>query len=537
MPTVHVGGTVSSSPKRAARNTFPPVTRAGWAILAAIMVLGGVFRGALLAEPPAGFLVYNEGFYISLARRMSTAGLFDWFFKPLDFNNPPLYSAILATLYRAHVPEVVGGRLISVLSGLGTVLITFLLARILYDERTALAAAAVLAVMPGAVIVDHNLQVDSLFVFLLFLAVYLYVLAVRSGRDLHAAAGGVALGLSILTKQPAVLALVALAAWEVWRTKGAKVLLSRRALTFGITGLAVGLSWYLWQFAFASRAFFGAASEVAGRSSWREANVFFWTTVFGRELIWMAFPLAALAALGGLVFMGWQRKVGDKLVLALAAVYALYYVQFHFHSYYLLPLTPLFALAVGRVVMGLGKDRNLKALRITVVAVLVVALCFGSFMMMADKKWGQWSPLRLSPPAVISSATPWLYITPSADGYFGPTLSLLAGGRGEKLASASDYLRLPSVETSRATLLYDGIILNRFGNPVTPDQVAAETLYRPVLFGYRIDVVRRTESTGTQFYASPGWRVVRVGPLWDFGIARMVADSGWYLYDNRALGR
>ena len=527
---------MSLAPERAPRSGFPPVTTAGWAILGAIVALGAILRGVLFAQPPGGFLAYNEGFYIGLAHRMQSTGVFSWFFKPLDFNNPPLYVAMLSTLYRFHVPAVVGGRLISVGAGIGSIVVTFLIGRLLYDERTGLAAAAVLAVMPGAVLVDHNIEVDSLFVFLLFSAVYFYVLSIKSDRTVHAGTGGVLLGLSILTKQPAILALPALALWEVWRTHGVGWARTRRASAFALAALAVGLSWYVWQLATSAQAFLGSVAQIGGRSSFREAGYFFWTIVLGRELMWMVFPLAAVVALAGLIFVAWERKAGDKLVLVIAATYIAYYVQYHFHSYYLLPLAPVVALAIGRLFMGLAQTRGLLRLRIALLAVLVVAMCFGSFMMMAEKKWGLWSPATIPSPATASAA-PWLYVSPEAEGLFGPALSLIGNGRGQQQIDLRSFLSLPARETSQAYLLYGGQIVSRAGTKAPPRAVLSETHYRPVLFGYRIDVEPPTVTTNTQFFANPPWSPTSVGPPWYFGVERLNADSGWYLYDNYSFGR
>ena len=108
---------------------------------------------------------------------------------------PPGYPAILGALFWVllHTPLpddaaalAMGGSLLHVVLGTASVALAFVLARSLAGRRTALAAAAVLAVWPNVVFYGSTLQLETTFIFL-----SLAVLAVAATHDWSAGAPGV----------------------------------------------------------------------------------------------------------------------------------------------------------------------------------------------------------------------------------------------------------------------------------------------------------------------------------------------------------
>jgi 4-amino-4-deoxy-L-arabinose transferase-like glycosyltransferase len=146
------------------------------------IVAGIALRWANLGGPLFGFHPFNEAFYLDLAARDAARGAFDWFTHPLDYNNPPLYGALLSWLFRLGGTSVVWGRAISAAAGTATIWFTYALGRTVYDRRVGAIGAALVAVTPAMVLLSHNTQVDSLFVCLLVASVWLYASAVRFGR-------------------------------------------------------------------------------------------------------------------------------------------------------------------------------------------------------------------------------------------------------------------------------------------------------------------------------------------------------------------
>lgn len=517
---------------------LPPVERWVWAALGLALALGATLRGARLAEAPGGYLVFNEGFYLSAGVADMKRGLLAWFFSPVDLNKPPLFQGLVSTLVRLGAPMVAGPRLISVVAGLASVVLVFLLGRLLFDQRTGLIAASVLAVMPGVVLVDHNIQTDSLLVALILASVYFYVLAAASGRKRDAIISGVLLGLGVLTKEPALLVLPALAGWETWRSGGLAWLREERVRWTAGIGLAMGVSWYAVQWVRAPGEWFAQmfGAEALGRSGMTGiSGPFLAGTV--DELIWMLFPFAALLALAGLVFAGAKRRAGDKLLLVFVAVYAAFYLAVHLHSYYLLPLAPFLALAIGRLCAGLLRQRVPRTgVRVALVVSLVAAMAFGSVLTMGGQKWGRWSPMSLErkPPAGFTAVR--LYFEPAMNGTLGPTTSLMRPELSASPASVADFVTKAPETPGVQNLYLAPDYLDASGKlAYTAVEPVADTWIRPVVFGYAIG--QTTLDTGrrqmkAQVFGNQPWTAERVGPSWQFGWHEKPVDSGVRLYDK-----
>ena len=115
---------------------------------------------------------------------------------PVD--KPPLHLYLLAGTFRLLGASEVSARLPSLFASVASVAILFALGRALWDEPTALAAAALYAASPFAILFSPTVFTDPLLV----LWMLLWLWAVVAGRP---ALAGVALGLAYATKQQAVL--------------------------------------------------------------------------------------------------------------------------------------------------------------------------------------------------------------------------------------------------------------------------------------------------------------------------------------------
>jgi len=97
------------------------------------------------------------------------------------------------------------GRFASVLFGLATVLLVFELGRHLYGTGAGLIAASILALMPYHVAVTRQVLLDGPQTFFLTLTLYLLARYGTSRGRVWLYAAGAALGLSVLSKEPAIL--------------------------------------------------------------------------------------------------------------------------------------------------------------------------------------------------------------------------------------------------------------------------------------------------------------------------------------------
>ncbi|TLM65544.1 MAG: phospholipid carrier-dependent glycosyltransferase, partial [Actinobacteria bacterium] len=235
--------------------------------LAAVIAAAALLYLPHLRDAIGGFQHTNEGFYGLLARDYAHGPLLAPWLHPLESNNPPLYPWVQALLVRAGADPVVAGRAISLLATLLCAALVFALCARLYDRRTGLVAAAVFVFLPGVALVGRNAQTDVPVLALQLAAVTVYVIAAeRTGRRSAALLGALAgalMGAAALTKLSALIALPALALWQVWRTRGLRWLAEPATLGALAATALVGGTWYGYRAATAAE-FLTAQSRLIG---------------------------------------------------------------------------------------------------------------------------------------------------------------------------------------------------------------------------------------------------------------------------------
>ncbi len=167
--------------------------------------------------------IIDEAGYISWARSI-LAG--DYVGKQV-FYQDPLYPYLLAFLFRLFGESYDLVRLCQAAMGAAAIGLVFLTARKLMGERTALAAAAILALYHGLYFFELQLVKATLIIFLSALSIYLGVLAAeRPGARTRWLGAGASLGLLSLLRGNMLLLVPVLALWAMgaadggWSLKG-----------------------------------------------------------------------------------------------------------------------------------------------------------------------------------------------------------------------------------------------------------------------------------------------------------------------------
>lgn len=236
---------------------------------AVLLVLAGAFLLRLRRLGHPSLTLWDEAYHAVVARNLTHHWLRPTLYdvpylpaNPTNWNEASvwLHKPILALWQMAASlalfgPSTFALRLPSLLLATGTVLLTYLIGRRLFDHRAGLAAALVVALSPimtelvhGHLFADH---VDIALIFWCTFGVYFLVRALQSGSFLEAAIAGAATGLGHLAKSHLALfvAGLALVAWLLPRLRIAQLERSRWHLghlgIFALTGLAIGLPWEL----------------------------------------------------------------------------------------------------------------------------------------------------------------------------------------------------------------------------------------------------------------------------------------------------
>lgn len=189
-------------------------------VLGVLVVAFVGFRALLATQSGFGFHHgWNEGHYALIARGFLNHPLVPRYGANYVYNVPPLYPYLVATLFALFGQSDFVARIPSVLFGAATIVGTFYLGRVVFDERRALLAGAVLSLFPLFQLYAGRAQTDIMFVGLYTWSLALITegyLSEDSGyRSL--VLGGVAFALAFAAKQPAVLLPLTVVLWLLVR--------------------------------------------------------------------------------------------------------------------------------------------------------------------------------------------------------------------------------------------------------------------------------------------------------------------------------
>ncbi len=512
-----------STRRRAASGRATP-SWVWWTSAVAVAVLSTCLKLPFLSQPVSGYHGFNEGYYTDLAARYAARGLLTPWTAPQDLMNPPLYLALVTAVSKVFGPGVAGARWVSIAAAAGAAIALFGLVRVLYNERIALMSAAAFALAPGVVLVGRNAQIDTLMVALELAALWLYALAVREDDPRLGACAGAVLGAALLAKLPAVLTIGVIVLWHLWWERDWKRL--RSPVTWWTVGglFVVGAPWFVVQLARAGRFLAAQLYQAKTLSGLETGGQPFWQR-FGVEFMGMMTPIVLALALGGLFVALRRRTPADVLIVCGLGVNLLFYVFFHFHTYYLLPQAPFAAMLAARGMDTLWADRPRRVA--IAVAVLAAVLAFSSVLLLGTKKWGHWGPAYVDSDmdrVAGHAERVTLHVVSSIPANsFGPAF--------ERDVRRTHVVYEPLRETDRVVPGSTELaLIPRYvmaASDIRPSGSPRVTRYRPVLFGFAIDV----DPGELHFFATGPVRFVRVGPVWRFGVDAATADhSKWAYY-------
>jgi 4-amino-4-deoxy-L-arabinose transferase-like glycosyltransferase len=340
-----------------------------------------------------------EIYFMDAARSMLETG--DWLVPRYRgapfFDKPALTYWLLAASFRLGGFTAEAARAVSALAALATLAATLWLGAALFDRRTGLAAAAILATTAAFVSFARLAMSDMLVALWSTLALAVFVSASRRTPPADAAARssapagaapawawpalGAVLGLALQTKGPIAVAfpLVAIAllgpALPV-RPRAAPLPLALGALAFVLLGLGwfalvfrrLGLEPLRYFFLRENLERFAGDAYDAGRPAW-----FYAGSYLAAGLPW---SLLLPAALLGALRRGAGAPLERRLLAWTAAMAALLSLSRGKVDYYLLPLYPATALVIGRQLVARDwRSLDRAALRAgLIIAALALAL-------------------------------------------------------------------------------------------------------------------------------------------------------------------
>jgi 4-amino-4-deoxy-L-arabinose transferase-like glycosyltransferase len=143
-----------------------------------ILLLLSIAAVALILKLGAGSLAaWDEAIYAQVSKEMVQSGDWltpHWSYSPW-FEKPPLFMWITALSYRIFGISEFAARLPAAISGLALLLLTYFTARLAYDEKTGLLAAAILFTCYHFLSFSRFGTMDTMLTLFIYLALYGYL--------------------------------------------------------------------------------------------------------------------------------------------------------------------------------------------------------------------------------------------------------------------------------------------------------------------------------------------------------------------------
>lgn len=298
----------------------------------------------------------------------------------------PVYPYLVSLTYAVTGVHEWVGRAYAVLFSLLSTYFLFRLAELWMDRRAGLVAACFFAASPNCVFFTRNFMPESLML-LATIGSFLFLSRwYRSDRSCHLLAAASFAALALLVKLPSAYLLLP-AGYLLWCKFGRSLL--DRAEFWGFAAMAIipAVLWY--GHAQQLHRMSGLSFNIFGGGFWGDREVWLHADMYRKFATRFFFlvltPVGCLGALLGLLVPA--REKGEYFMhLWLLAVLIYVFLTPRaslVHYYYLLPLTPVAGLLLGRMVSAVARPW----LRAVVVAALPFSLALGFSYIVGPQHW------------------------------------------------------------------------------------------------------------------------------------------------------
>jgi len=332
------------------------------ALIAAYIVI----RIYIASLSPYGFYHgWNEGYYSLIAKNYFSGSLWEQiaYHGGGPFPSvPPMFSYAVYASFNIFGIADISARLVSILSELIAVLGVYILAKELYNERTADISALLFILIPWNILWFGRAQTDPLMTALMILAMALYVRAYRNNKSMLPF--GIALGLAVFTKQPALAILPVVLLWSYLQgINRGQIIHSLIYFIAGMIPLFIWLSYYLVRgdTGFVSHFIYG---ELTNRSEPFSDLV--------RVILFTAAGISPLVIAAAAYQIYNERDMKNILVIWLLVYGAFVLVRTPpSHEYYSLPLIAPVVIMAGAGIAGISSRLNKRSASILFTAVII----------------------------------------------------------------------------------------------------------------------------------------------------------------------
>lgn len=272
-------------------------------------------------------------------------------FFPMFRAHPILFQFIASFGFLWGVNDL-AGRLFSVVFGLATVWLVYLLGRLLYTPRTGAVAAMLLALMPYHVVVSRQMILDGPMTFFATLTLYLVARFAATQRPEWLYASGAGLALTFLTKETGI---IVIGGVYVFLALCARIGVRIRDLAISLACMLVGVGLFPLSLALAGG---GGAKKTQSYLVWqlfRRPN-HDWS-FYPSIVPFVIGPLVILAAVAGLWLLRRRNSWREVLLIAWISVPVTFFQLWPTKGFqYMLPIAPALAVLAARLLAAPPRD-------------------------------------------------------------------------------------------------------------------------------------------------------------------------------------
>lgn len=318
---------------------------------------------------------YDEAIYGEVAKETLLTN--DWITLHYKlhpwFHKPPLFIHLISVTYKLLGISTFTSRIWPALFGIGTILVTFLLAKELFNQNVAFMSFLILITAPQFIHKCRMLMLDAPVTFFIVLSLYLFLMVHKKESALLYCLLGISLGLGTMIKGviglfpfPIILAYLAL-------TKNIKTVFSKNTLIALTIFFVITIPWHIIQFVIHKSEFineyllYHTLKRITSIIEHHYYGRFYYFKVLRYGLGLWLYPLV-LSIIYTIFFIFRQYREKILLILWITIIFAVFFFSKTQLPWYLIPLYPGFAIMIAHFLDKL----NIKKIKIGFIGCIII---------------------------------------------------------------------------------------------------------------------------------------------------------------------
>ncbi|HHV72627.1 MAG TPA: phospholipid carrier-dependent glycosyltransferase [Clostridia bacterium] len=351
-------------------------------IIVLIIIFGVLLRLYKINSPLADISAWRQVDTDSIARNFLRLK-FNIFYPQLNYDGPPpnyaelefqLVPFLIALLYKLGGIKVIWARLVPVVFGAGSIYLLYLLTREVYDEQTAYLSAFTFAVLPLNIYFQRAVMPESAMIFFSVGSLYFFDQWIKTERKKDYCWAVFFFAFALLIKLPTGILVLPLF-FLAYEKFGLSLFRRGEIYLFGILTFSPTLIYYFFLHQIASHTFVsGIAKEQVFSnffsSIFESDNLSYVLNIVCHDLLT---PIGSILFVAGLIYRRRDKKEVLIYSWTVAVIVYLLVIVTKIHlEYYVLPLAPVAAILIGKILTVFFKNKDYICLGLVFISYLLI---------------------------------------------------------------------------------------------------------------------------------------------------------------------